>query len=240
MFLFLLLINKTLSEEPENVAEKKEGDVSEEEEEELVEGSSDEEVSIYEQLVEKKYLEKSKMNLKEEDEGKLEVFSQLAEENHSWFFENKGKLINIVIITLVIVLIILISFKIYRINEKIIEQNKKVKEYARQVENIIEDKDSTKFISWKDQKEGILFISNPLYKKNNEEKGSEKTIREEIKVINEHLINKEKEIDVLNEKVQQYLEDIAMLKKEYDLNKKQVIDEGNGKGDDKNVLRQFK
>ncbi len=33
------------------------------------------------------------------------------------------------------------------------------------MENIIEDTDKLVFVSWKDQKEGIVFLDNPSYKK---------------------------------------------------------------------------
>lgn len=239
MFIFLLLINKSFQEEGNEEAPAENGSKSGSEEDEELSEDKEEDISIYEELLEKKYLEKSRQNLKEEDEGKLDVFALLAEENHSWLFENKEKLINIVIICLVTIIILLISLKVYRINEKIIEQNKKVQEFARNVENIMQNNDSNEFISWKDQKEGIFFVPNPFYKKKEKEKGSEESLKEDIDIINKNLEEKENEIDVLSEKVQQYLEDIADLKKEYDLNKKKVIDEGNNEGAN-NVLRQFK
>ena len=50
-------------------------------------------------------------------------------------------------------------------NQNIKLQNENIKQYAQQMENILEDTDNLVFISWKDQKEGIEFIENPVYQK---------------------------------------------------------------------------
>ena len=57
----------------------------------------------------------------------------------------------------------LIGWKLYSIKVQVDEQNERMKKYAEQMEKIIEGADKLTFVTWKDQKEGILFVENPAY-----------------------------------------------------------------------------
>ena len=62
-------------------------------------------------------------------------------------------------------LVIFIGWKLYVMNLNIEEQNQSIRKQAKQMENIIDDTDNLVFVSWKDQKEGIIFFDNVAYKK---------------------------------------------------------------------------
>ena len=184
----------------------------------------------------------------EEVDDKLEYFAGLNVERDSWLYENKHYLVNLTLGMIVVSLIVLISWKMYSINQLLIKQNENVNLYAEEMEKMIEHADQLKYITWKDQKEGILFIQNPLQTEPEAVDGgdpdafdeSEEILQQQIKKLMNGLERKNDELDKLKEKEIQYLKLIEDLNKEYDANKKRILDEGAGAGIGEGILKEFK
>lgn len=109
------------------------------------------------------------------------------------------------------------------------------------MEKIIEDQDNLVSVSWKDQKEGIVFVENPSYKQKVEKNLSKKEqLENEINNLKAEISQRTEEIEKLKEKEEKYIDDIQNLKDEYNENKKKVLDEGHALGFADTVLREFK
>lgn len=137
--------------------------------------------------------------------------------------------------------VLLIAYKAYRLNKSLNVKNQEMKEYAKQMEKIIAGSANLVYITWKDQKEGILFTDNPAYKsKNLGDMTKVQKVQHEINQYQEEVSAKQKDIKKLLEKERMYLEEIERLKLEYEANKKKVLDEGASLGYAGPVLREFK
>ena len=150
-------------------------------------------------------------------------------------------MLKILIFLVVLFLVLLIAYKAYRLNKSLNLKNQEMKEYAKQMEKIIAGSANLVYITWKDQKEGILFTDNPAYKsKSLADMTKVQKVQHEIQQYQEEVSSKQKDIKKLLEKERMYLEEIERLKLEYEANKKKVLDEGASLGYAGPVLREFK
>ena len=116
-----------------------------------------------------------------------------------------------------------------------------MKEYSKQMDKIIAGSTNLVFVTWKDQKEGILFTENPFYKlKTVSDMTKAQRVQHEITLNEEELNLKHKEIKKLGEKKRMYTEEIERLKAELEVSKKKVLDEGASLGFANPMLREFK
>ena len=137
--------------------------------------------------------------------------------------------------------VLIISYKSYRLSKALKIKNKEMKKYTGQMEKIIAGSANLVFVTWKDQKECILFTENPAYKsKNVSDLTKVQQIQHEINVFQEELNAKNKDIKKLMEKERLYLDEIQSLKIDYQMNKKKVLDEGASLGFTSPVLREFR
>ena len=127
-------------------------------------------------------------------------------------------------------------------NKAVEQKNEKMKEYVSQMENIIKESSNLIFITWKDQKDGILFSENPGYKpkKSEEDVGQLTALKEEVQELQNDLAKKNGDIQKLLNKEKIYLEHLEKLKLEYQRNKKKIIDEGTLYGNNEAAFREFK
>lgn len=127
-------------------------------------------------------------------------------------------------------------------NKAVEQKNEKMKEYVSQMENIIKESSNLVFITWKDQKDGILFSENPGYKpkKSEEDVGQLTALKEEVQELQNDLAKKNGDIQKLLNKEKMYLEHLEKLKLEYQRNKKKIIDEGTLYGNNEAAFREFK
>ncbi len=115
-----------------------------------------------------------------------------------------------------------------------------MKEYAKQMEKIIEGSNNLVFLTWKDQKEGILFTENPAYKsKNRGDLSKAQQIQSEIGKVQTEIDRKNAEIKKLMEKERVFNAEIDKLQNEYENSKKKALDEGAALGFAGPVLREF-
>ena len=95
-------------------------------------------------------------------------------------------------------------------------------------------------MTWKDQKEGILFTENPAYKsKNRGDLSKAQVIQHEIEMLGYEINIKNDEIKKLIDKEKVYLHEIDKLQVEYENSKKKVLDEGAALGYAGPVLREY-
>ena len=141
----------------------------------------------------------------------------------------------------ILLFVLLITYKAYRLNKSLNVKNQEMKEYAHQMEKIIAGSANLVFVTWKDQKEGILFTENPAYKsKNVFDMTKVQQVQLELTEYQNEVNQKNKDIKKLLEKERLYLNEIERLKIEYEANKKKVLDEGASLGYAGPVLREFK
>ena len=158
-----------------------------------------------------------------------------------WVYSNKIQLLKVALVLLVSFLIFLLAYKTYFMNKAVDEKNTEMKEYAKQMENIIHDPDSLNFITWKDQKDGILFCENPAYKaKNRDDLNLTAVLKEEINQLLYEVASKSNDIQKLFKKEKLYLEQLEKLKLEYQINKKKVVEEGSQFANTGHAFREFK
>ncbi len=125
-------------------------------------------------------------------------------------------------------------------NKDIEDKNNQMKQYSKQMETIFQNSDNLGAISWKDQKEGIIFTENPNYKpKNRDDSGNVVFIKQEIQELEAGVVNKTQEIQKLLNKEQRYLDQLEKLKLEYQINKKKMLDEGTQDIKDDKGFREF-
>ena len=155
---------------------------------------------------------------------------------------NKIQILKIAVFLLVTFLISLLAYKIHFMNKAVEQKNEKMKEYVSQMENIIKESSNLIFITWKDQKDGILFSENPGYKpkKSEEDVGQLTALKEEVQELQNDLAKKNGDIQKLLNKEKIYLEHLEKLKLEYQRNKKKIIDEGTLYGNNEAAFREFK
>lgn len=190
----------------------------------------------------KKEIEQYKRLKQDEDEEQAgsSYYSDEMEERSSWIIEHKDRLIIITIVTCVIGLTSLIGLKLYNLKKQVDEQNEQMMKYTTQMENIIEGADRLKFITWKDQKEGILFVENPAYRKKNiVDVPKAHILEKDVQKLDSEVEKHKADIEELRAKETRFLEEIERLREEYDKIKKEVLEEGAAIGYDDNVLREF-
>lgn len=169
-----------------------------------------------------------------------DYYSVQMQERSSWIFEHKSRLIKVTMAFLALGLFLLISWKLYSINKRVEEQNEQMKIYTKQMENIIEGADKLKFVTWKDQKEGVLFVENPAFlKKNTHNLSKAEILKNDLDKLGGELNKQVKEIDSLKVKEDAYVTEIEKLKQEYENKKREVLEEGAVLAHGEGVLREF-
>lgn len=203
------------------------------------------EVKLIEVLEERKKREMESYKRAKKDDTdtyhQSDYYSVSMREHSSWIFEHKKRLIRVTLIFLIVGLVALISWKLYSIKKSVEEQNLHMKKYTEQMENMIEGADKLKFVTWKDQKEGILFVENLFYsKKNTINIPKVQLLHDDIEKLDAELRKQMTAIQRLKEKESAYVSEIDQLNHEYDKKKKEVLEEGVALGHGENVLREFK
>ena len=116
-----------------------------------------------------------------------------------------------------------------------------MKEYAKQMEKIIAGSANLVFVTWKDQKEGIMFTENPAYKsKSTSDMTKVQQVQYEINQYQEEVNSKQKDIKKLQEKERMYTEEIEKLRTETEKHKGDAFRMSNGIGNRENIVREFK
>jgi hypothetical protein len=192
----------------------------------------------------KERVNRKKKEIEEEEKKNKKKDGDSDEEDgdQDFFDKNKEKILNIVgVITLTFV-VLLIGWKMYNLSKSIKKQQESIKAYSKQMENIIDDTDNLVFVSWKDQKEGILFLDNCAYKKKQEgDLSKAQQLQREIEKLEKEIENRNDEIEKLNDKEDYYLKEIDNLKADFEKRKLEILDEGFGLGfTNKPVIKEFK
>jgi hypothetical protein len=181
------------------------------------------------QVLDKSNLRENNKRLREEEK-----------EKSNWFWQNKMKLLKGAIVLFGLSFIVYISYKSYQMNKSLQIKKREMKEYAKQMEKIIEGSNNLVFLTWKDQKEGILFTENPAYKsKNRGDLSKAQQIQSEIGKVQTEIDRKNAEIKKLMEKERVFNAEIDKLQNEYENSKKKALDEGAALGFAGPVLREF-
>ena len=144
-----------------------------------------------------------------------------------WIYQNKLKLLRIAIILLSLFLLILLAYKTYYLNKSLAVKNQQMKEYAKQIQTLVQDHSGLLSISWKDQKEGIMFTENPCYRvKDTKNVEKKERLKAEITDLGFEVSSRLADIKKLTEKERMFLEQLDKLKMEFEDHKKRVLDEG--------------
>ena len=147
-------------------------------------------------------------------------------ETETWINEHRERLLNIMIVIAIIIILYVIYWRLNRIKVKLEDHAKVINQYTDEMEKILGKGKRLQFVTWKDQKEGILFIPNPMHSKRKKRRGDKKEeLKEELKKLKKKLIKKSDDIDDLKERLKIYLDTIERLNQEYEDNKKQIINE---------------
>jgi len=156
------------------------------------------------------------------------------------FWSNHIKLLKSAIVLFGVILILYISYRSYQMNKSLQSKKREMKDYAKQIEKIIEGSNNLVFVTWKDQKEGILFTENPAYKsKNRGDLSKAQQIQSEIARVQAEVDRKNAEIKKLMEKERLFNVEVEKLQSEYENSKKKALDEGAALGFAGPVLREF-
>lgn len=159
----------------------------------------------------------------------------------AWLLSDQSLTLRIVLGLVMLLLICLALIKIYRIRKSISKKTKQMENYASTMEKIIEGADRLVFVTWKDQKEGILFMDNPCYKKKAQvDLSKAQFIQAEIDKLEADIVKKNREIGALQSKESYYAEEIERLKEELGDSKRKILDEGAALGFTEPVLKEFK
>ena len=176
-----------------------------------------------------------KTALKESSSGKR------ISEPVGWLFNDRNKTLKVAIFIVILFFALLIFYKSYRLNKSLEIKNAEMKLYAKQMEKIIAGSANLVFVTWKDQKEGILFTENPAYKsKSTSDLSKAQQIQYEINQYQEDINSKQKDIKKLQEKERVYNEEIEKLRIEVEKHKSDAFGFVQAFGNRENIVREFK
>lgn len=237
---------KDILEEQTNNASADESDVGELSPAEInAAAQSQSDVKFIELLEDRKRKEmedRAKARISQEadsDRGSDEYFAAMRERN-SWLFEHKSRLVHVALLLLALSVVALIYYKMYAVKRYVEEQNAQVKKYAQQIENMTNAEVAVKHVTWKDQKEGILFCDNPAYaRKVPLDLPAAEIIQRDLDRLSAELLKQGVEMEALRRKEDAYIEEIERLRQEYEQKKKEVLEEGAVLADGDGVMREY-
>ena len=185
-------------------------------------------------------------SLKEENERNIaillgEEIDFSINETETWINENRDRLLHILVFITLISILYVVYWRLNMIQRRLEQQAKEVNSYADELEKILGKGKRLGFVTWRDQKAGILFVPNPMHTKRKRRRQDKKTeLKTELKKLKKQLIKKSDDIDTLKEKLNIYLDTIDRLNQEYEENRKKIISDHRYNEPEGQVTREFR
>ena len=169
-----------------------------------------------------------------------DAYHAAMQERNSWLFEHKSRLVHASLLLLAIGIFALVSYKAYAVKQHVERQNAQVQLYAEQLEKMGDNGSALKHLTWKDQKEGILFTDNPAYtRRAAPDLPAAELVQRDLDKLNAELEKQSAELEMLRRKEDAYIAEIEQLKQEYERTKKEVLEEGAVLADGEGVMREY-